>query len=98
MSTINKKKLLINDMTYNEKMSLYESIMKEVAKTVKRQINEASSSKPLTDRLKSIKDKWEDMSSEAKTILLSCIDRIIEFDEKGDKEKLKNFKKAINPF
>ena len=85
-------------MTYNEKMSLYESIMKEVAKTVKRQINEASSSKPLTDRLKSIKDKWEDMSSEAKTILLSCIDRIIEFDEKGDKEKLKNFKKAINPF
>ena len=28
-------------MTYNEKKSLYESIMKEVAKTVKRQINEA---------------------------------------------------------
>lgn len=28
-------------MTYNEKKSLYESIMKEVTKTVKRQINEA---------------------------------------------------------
>ena len=28
-------------MTYNEKKSLYESIMKDVAKTVKRQINEA---------------------------------------------------------
>jgi len=27
-------------MTYNEKKSLYESIMKEVAKTVKRKINE----------------------------------------------------------
>ena len=27
-------------MTYNEKKSLYECIMKEVAKTVKRQINE----------------------------------------------------------
>ena len=29
-------------MNYNEKKSLYESIMKEVAKTVKRQINEAA--------------------------------------------------------
>jgi len=28
-------------MTYNEKKSLYESIMKDVAKIVKRQINEA---------------------------------------------------------
>ena len=27
-------------MTYNEKKSLYESIMKEVAKTVKRRLNE----------------------------------------------------------
>ena len=28
-------------MTYNEKKSLYESIMKDIAKTVKRKINEA---------------------------------------------------------
>ena len=28
-------------MTYNEKKSLYESIMKEVAKTVKKRINES---------------------------------------------------------
>ncbi len=31
-------------MTYKEKKSLYESIMKEVAKTVKRNINESESS------------------------------------------------------
>ena len=30
-------------MTYNEKKSLYESIMKETAKTVKRMINESRS-------------------------------------------------------
>ena len=29
-------------MTYNEKKSLYESIMKDIAKTVKKQINEAN--------------------------------------------------------
>ena len=28
-------------MTYNEKKSLYESIMKDVAKTVKRKLNES---------------------------------------------------------
>jgi hypothetical protein len=28
-------------MTYNEKKSLYESIMKDVAKTVKRRLNES---------------------------------------------------------
>ena len=31
-------------MTYNEKKSLYESIMKEVAKTVKHKINEVDNS------------------------------------------------------
>lgn len=38
-------------MTYNEKKSLYESIMKDVAKTVKRQINEAGvvSFAPISD-------------------------------------------------
>ena len=38
-------------MTYNEKKSLYESIMKDVAKTVKRQINEAgiASLTPISD-------------------------------------------------
>lgn len=38
-------------MTYNEKKSLYESIMKDVAKTVKRQINEAgvASFAPISD-------------------------------------------------
>jgi plasmid maintenance system antidote protein VapI len=41
-------------MTYNEKKSLYESIMKEVAKTVKRQINEMSVS---NDRLNRIINK-----------------------------------------
>ena len=45
-------------MTYNEKKSLYESIMKEIAKTVKHQINEAdennksSNKKELTPREK----------------------------------------------
>ena len=34
------KYLLNNYMTYNEKRSLYESIMKEVAKTVKKALNE----------------------------------------------------------
>ena len=29
-------------MTYNEKKSLYESIMKDVAKTVKRKLNEST--------------------------------------------------------
>lgn len=173
-------------MTYNEKKSLYESIINEVAKIVKRQINESESDdelrtmakefkngnserktdamllsmaksivkainnapdtnsgvfvkrlysalktasnqnkqamfvdylkqvlketgsinesknvasiKPLTNRLESIKENWEDMSSDAKSILLNCIDRIIELDKNGDKEKLNKFKKAINPF
>jgi KaiC/GvpD/RAD55 family RecA-like ATPase len=35
-----KNVFLNNYMTYDEKKSLYESIMKEVAKTVKRRINE----------------------------------------------------------
>ena len=38
-------------MTYNEKKSLYESIMKEVAKTVKRKLNEAvSKDESITDQ------------------------------------------------
>ena len=41
------------NMTYNEKKSLYESIMKVVAKTVKRQINEAGVA-PLTPISKSV--------------------------------------------
>jgi len=41
ISTINKKNVSNYNMTYNEKKSLYESIIKDVAKTVKRQINEA---------------------------------------------------------
>ncbi len=32
-------------MTYNEKKSLYESIMKDIAKTVKYKINEVSAGK-----------------------------------------------------
>jgi hypothetical protein len=36
-----KNVFLNNYMTYNEKKSLYESIMKEVAKTVKKRINES---------------------------------------------------------
>ena len=39
-------------MTYNEKKSLYESIMKEVAKTVKQKINESDLS--LDDYLNSV--------------------------------------------
>lgn len=41
MTTINKEKYFkLYNMTYNEKKTLYESIMKDVAKIVKRQINE----------------------------------------------------------
>ena len=36
-----KNVFLNNYMTYNEKKSLYENIMKEVAKTVKKRINES---------------------------------------------------------
>ena len=39
-------------MTYNEKKSLYESIMKDVAKTVKQKINESDLS--LDDYLNSV--------------------------------------------
>ena len=45
-------------MTYNEKKSLYESIMKDVAKIVKRQINES------TDDLISTEDAQKIMNSE----------------------------------
>ena len=36
-----KKTFQLYNMTYNEKKSLYESIMKNVAKTVKRKLNES---------------------------------------------------------
>ena len=42
ISTINKEIFFrLNNMTYNEKKSLYESIMKDVAKIVKRRLNES---------------------------------------------------------
>ena len=37
-----RKRFRLYNMTYNEKKSLYESIMKETAKTVKRMINESA--------------------------------------------------------
>ena len=36
-------------MTYNEKKSLYESIMKDIAKIVKRQINESNDYRKVDD-------------------------------------------------
>jgi hypothetical protein len=44
-------------MTYDEKKSLYESIMKDIAKTVKRQINENSVSEIDTNERKIIREE-----------------------------------------
>ena len=49
-------------MTHNEKKSLYESIMMDVAKIVKRQINENNASKRFDDMFNS-KDGYEDLKT-----------------------------------
>ena len=64
-------------MTYNEKKSLYESIMKNIAKTIKRQINEAevtnlnSSSKPtITSFAEDNDDSFNSLESKLDSVSL----------------------------
>ena len=75
-------------MTYNEKKSLYESIMRDVAKTVKRQINEAgvlplssvSNGKNISFRqLYKIMNKYSDEMYEGRGIYVTSSDEDIQF-------------------
>ena len=82
--------------TNSEKKALYESIMQEAANTVKRMIIEADMPKPAKDRLDNLESKWDTLSSKAKHTILSVIDRIIEYDKKGDQDGIKRIGKSVN--
>ena len=62
-------------MTYNEKKSLYESIMKDVAKIVKRQINESDSDDELRTMAKELKNGNNERKTDA--MLLSMAKSIV---------------------
>lgn len=79
-------------MTYNEKRSLYESIMKDVAKTVKRQINEAGiaplssvsdgknvSFRQLYKEIYKAMNKYSDRMYEGRGVFVTSSDEDIQF-------------------
>ena len=63
-------------MTYKEKKSLYESIMKEVAKTVKRNINEEDSSSSAKNRYEQIVELFKKLDQKYG---LAAVRKILEF-------------------
>lgn len=62
-------------MTYEEKKSLYESIMMKISKQVKSMLNEADITND-KEQLANIINNWDKLSPEAKNILSSSIDKI----------------------
>ena len=99
--------LKLYNMTYNEKKSLYESIMMETAKTVKRMINEAGvvsysplSEQPIQERLEQLPyiiNKAQKEYPKAISVLLNVIDRFEEIIDQKNERWLREFSKAINP-
>lgn len=63
------------NMTYEEKKSLYESIMMKISKQVKSMLNEADITNG-KEQLANIINNWDKLSPEAKNILSSSIDKI----------------------
>ena len=76
-------------MTYNEKKSLYESIMRDVAKTVKSRITrlDESESNPFTRRVQELLDREDEISSFSKATLMSVIDCVLSYENSGSEEK-----------
>jgi hypothetical protein len=90
-------------MTYNEKKSLYESIMKEVAKTVKRRINEGFNgdktytlyfeeySSKIKGTIKIFGNDYEDLMFNVDAIIeasLAVMDKVyVKFNLHNDSEK-----------
>ena len=73
-------------MTNTEKRSLYESIMNDVAKTVKSRItrlDESDSFAPYTRRLQTLCELGDDISMLSKHTLMSVIDRVLSYEESG---------------
>ena len=76
-------------MKYNEKRSLYESIMKDVAKTVKSRItrlDESDSFGPYTRRLQTLYELGDDISMLSKQILMGVIDCVLSYEESDSAE------------
>ena len=81
-------------MTYNEKKSLYESIMKDVSKIVKRQINERALelSSDVNDFKKAgqeIVSNWEKYSDEVQLLLVRIIENAAHCAKKNQVDELK---------
>lgn len=81
-------------MTYNEKKSLYESIMKDVAKTVKRHLNERALelSSNVDDFKKAgqeIVNNWDKYSDEVKLLLVRVIENAALSAKKNNVDGLK---------
>jgi len=76
-------------MTYNEKKSLYESIMKDVAKIVKRKINEDNSaleSAPIKARVNDFIKALRISDTSTVHVSLSLIDYLRRIMLEGDNE------------
>ena len=85
---INIKNYSKNTMTYNEKKSLYENIMRDVAKTVKSRItcldeSESKSFEPYTRRLNTLNELGDDISMLSKMVLMGVIDCVLSYEESG---------------
>ena len=83
-------------MTYNEKKSLYESIISDIAKIVKRQINEAYNSRKIINFLNAMKDADKPIErSKEGTWGESCFaqSRFIAFSEPGNDIEKEGFSK-----
>lgn len=86
-------------MTNTEKRSLYESIMKDVAKTVKSRItrlDESDSFEPYTRRLQTLYKLGDDISMLSKFILMGVIDCVLDYEESGSAEDAKHLKEIGN--
>lgn len=62
-------------MTYDEKKSLYESIMTELSKRLKSMLNESDTVND-KERLENIVNNWDKLSPEAKNILSNAMDKV----------------------
>ena len=76
-------------MRYNEKRSLYESIMRDVAKTVKQHINEGNgeSNLPYTRRVNYLLEHVDEIDPPLMNVIMMFCDLITEVTEEGTLEK-----------
>ena len=87
--------------TYQENKSLYESIMRDVAKTVKRHLDENNLTDfaPLMRRFNGFKENLENNDmEEAKYTAMRFMDIFNSIMEDEDKDKMKKFGSFINTF